>query len=201
MEKIKAYKGFNADMTCRGFQFEVGNTYTHDGLVEVCGSGFHACENPFDVWSYYGPFDTRYAEVELSGDTDRSSDKIAATKITISAELPASAFVAKCVEWIIRETKGHNDDAQIGSSGNNARIGSSGNNAQITVEGKGSVVACAGAYANVSGVNGTWVSLACFDGKGNCTGFATGQIGTDGLEPGVAYLAKHEDGQNRLVPA
>lgn len=51
---IKAYKGFNPDMTCRGFKYEVGKEYEHEGHVELCESGFHACENPFDVLDFYG---------------------------------------------------------------------------------------------------------------------------------------------------
>ena len=45
---MKAYKGFKADMTCRGFKYEVGKTYKTDKAV-LCECGFHACEHPLDV--------------------------------------------------------------------------------------------------------------------------------------------------------
>ena len=61
-DKIMTYKGFNKDWTCRDFQFEVGKTYEHKGKVEACGSGFHACEFPFDVFGYYSPADSHFAE-------------------------------------------------------------------------------------------------------------------------------------------
>lgn len=77
--KIKSYKGFNADLTCRGFQYEVGKEYNHTGAVSACNSGFHACENPMDVLGFYPPCDDngrprRYCEVEQSGNIDRGND-------------------------------------------------------------------------------------------------------------------------------
>jgi hypothetical protein len=156
MTKITAYKGFNADWTCRDFQFEVGETYTHDGDVRICGSGFHACENPMDVWGYYGPCDVKYALVSMEGDADKKESgdsKIAAGKITIEAEISAGEFVKKCVDWIVSATKGKNEDsgysAQIGSSGNYAQIGSSGYSARIGSSGYYAQIGSSGNYAQI----------------------------------------------------
>jgi len=80
--------------------------------------------------------------------------------------------------------------ARIGSSGDSARIGSSGYSAQIVAEGKKAVVACAGKDATVTGADGAWISIAEYNPDGDCTGFASGCIGKDGLKPGVPYIAK-----------
>ena len=88
---IKAYKGFNHDMTCRDFQYEEGKTYKTD-VAQVCRSGFHACKMPADVFKYYGfnesGFDSKFYEVELDGQIDEAGkdSKVASTEITIKAE-------------------------------------------------------------------------------------------------------------------
>lgn len=63
-EKIKAYKGFNKDLQCRGFQYEIGKEYEEE-TANLCHAGFHACEYPLDVFGYYSPADSRFCEVEL----------------------------------------------------------------------------------------------------------------------------------------
>ncbi|MFG8819728.1 hypothetical protein ACEPW0_28915, partial [Pseudomonas aeruginosa] len=63
-EIVTAYKGFKQDLTCHGYQFEIGGTYKHEGEVEACASGFHSCEYPLDVFGYYAPGDSRFAIVK-----------------------------------------------------------------------------------------------------------------------------------------
>ena len=103
-DKIISYKGFDKDLKCRDFRFEVGKTYTHSGSVAVCESGFHACENPWDVLSYYNVVDSRFCAVSQSGDLQRHGDdsKIASASITISAELKLPEFVKACVDWLLK---------------------------------------------------------------------------------------------------
>ncbi|EBV6181171.1 hypothetical protein IY27_01360 [Salmonella enterica subsp. enterica serovar Hadar] len=102
-KEIVTFKGFNKDLKCRGFQFAIGETFHHDGKVEACGSGFHACECPFDVFSYYPPAESRYAETISFGVIDREEEgdtKIASASITIKAELTLPQFIQRGIEWI-----------------------------------------------------------------------------------------------------
>ncbi|EDT6504157.1 hypothetical protein AHY22_004910, partial [Salmonella enterica subsp. enterica] len=102
-KEIVTFKGFNKDLKCRDFQFEIGKTFHHDGKVEACVSGFHACECPFDVFSYYSPADSRFAETISFGITNREEDgdtKIASASITIKAELTLPQFIQCGIEWI-----------------------------------------------------------------------------------------------------
>ncbi len=138
---VISVKGFDHNLQCRGFQFEVGKTYTVSGKIEVCNNGFHACENPFDIWSYYPVVNsdgklTRYAEVEQSGAISRHGEdsKIASASITVKAEIFLPEFVKRAVQALIALTKDKDesgDYAQIGSSGYSAKIGSSGYSAKI----------------------------------------------------------------------
>jgi hypothetical protein len=100
---ITAFKGFDLDWKCRDFQFEVGKEYVHDGIVKACKSGFHACENPLDVFNYYAPATSKFAIVEQSGDIskeDNSDTKIASKKIKIKAEIDIPYLVKASIEYV-----------------------------------------------------------------------------------------------------
>ncbi|MEN3258503.1 hypothetical protein AAH678_06820 [Sodalis endosymbiont of Spalangia cameroni] len=101
MTKIIAYKGFNADLTCRDYQFEIGKTYQHEGAVDICSSGFHACEYPLDAFGCYEPANHRFAEVEVSGDIahEEKGNKLASSTITIKKELSLHQMADRAVEW------------------------------------------------------------------------------------------------------
>ncbi|MGU3523865.1 hypothetical protein ACLBW2_12270 [Enterobacteriaceae bacterium C23F] len=101
--QITTFKGFKQDLTCRGFQFEVGKTYEHEGKVRACSSGFHSCESPLDCFSYYPPANSRYAETVAEGDISREDacdTKIASASITIKAELSMPEFVQRAIDWV-----------------------------------------------------------------------------------------------------
>lgn len=98
---MKAYKGFNKDLTCRGFQYEEGKTY-EEKEAELCKSGFHACENPIDCLAYYDPANSEYHEVELDDvSPEREGDsKVVAKKITIGAKIDLFNVAQVGVEYI-----------------------------------------------------------------------------------------------------
>ena len=91
--KCKAYKAFNADLTCRDFQYEEGKTYEIDGEPELCYRGFHACLKLLDVFDYYYSEigkDIVIHEVELEGVSDEMNErdsKVVAKKITIGKRI------------------------------------------------------------------------------------------------------------------
>ena len=100
-KKIIAYKGFNEDLTCREFQYEVGKEYKEKGKIDVCVNGFHACENPFDVLRYYGNLvKNRFCIVEQSGEIQKVGDKTASSKIKILKELSAGELFKAGIEWM-----------------------------------------------------------------------------------------------------
>ena len=80
-KKIIAYKGFDQDLKCRDFQYEIGKEYIHKGDVKPCESGFHACQYPLDVFRYYNLAGSRFAEVEAAGEIVPHEDKICCEKI------------------------------------------------------------------------------------------------------------------------
>ena len=100
-EAITSYKGFNGNLQCRGYQFEIGKEYEHESKVEACASGFHACEYPLDVFGYYPPAGNRFAIVEQSGDLSREigDSKVASRKIAIRAELTIAGLVKAAIEY------------------------------------------------------------------------------------------------------
>ena len=179
-----AYKGFDKDMKCRGFQYEVSKEYETD-KAKACVSGFHACENPFDVLDYYNDIEGKYCIVEQSGEIDKEDRKQASTKIKIKAEIGFVGLFKAGIEWLKTVTKpcdmaekssgdsaqigssgdsaqigSSGDYAKIGSSGNYAQIGSSGDSAKIDSTGNDSVICCAGSNSIVKAKKGSWITLS-----------------------------------------
>ena len=99
MPKIIAYKGFSKNLQCLSFQYEIGKKYKMKGIIKACNLGFHACTMPFSVFNYYSPANNRFALVELSGDIDKESHKIASSKIAIKKELSLFDMVKAQIEW------------------------------------------------------------------------------------------------------
>ena len=117
-EVIKSYKGFDKDLKCRGFQFEIGKEYEEPDAV-VCEKGFHACEAPIDVFSYYPPASSRYCEVEQSGKVQRHNEdsKVASSKIKIGAEVGIPGVVKAQIEWVKAHTTTEHTDPKLATAG------------------------------------------------------------------------------------
>ena len=157
-EKVIAYKGFNKDLTCRGFQYEVGKEYEEEE-VSICNRGFHACENPFNVLDFYGDIlNGRFCKVEQSGKIEKDEKKQVSSKIKVVAEIGFVGLFKAGVEWIkeitnpmpvIEETSGGNDKNKIGSSGDYAKIGSSGDSAKIGSSGDSAKIGSSGDSAKI----------------------------------------------------
>ena len=162
-KKIIAYKGFDKNLKCRGFQYEVGKEYEMDGDIKCCERGFHACESPLEVFDHYDMLNSRFAEVEQSGEIDKEEDttKVCSSRIKVKAELKLADIINLGVEWIKDVTSpaklkketdlndNCNNSAQIGSSNNSAQIGSSGDYAQIGSSGYSAQIGSSGDYAQI----------------------------------------------------
>ena len=182
--KIKAHKGFNNDMTCRDFQFEVGREYEQKGKIEACNNGFHACENPMDVFGYYPPNNSRYCEVEQIGSIDRGQDKIASSKIRIQCEIGLGGIIQAGVKFILDKVNWKNDSttntgdysaatntgdrSAATNTGNRSAATNTGNYSAATntgdrsaakVEGKESIAIVTGIDSRACGALGCWIVL------------------------------------------
>jgi hypothetical protein len=107
---IKGFKAFDKDLKCRDFQYEVGKTYKEDVTPSCCNKGFHFCEYPLDIFSYYEPSESRFCEVEALGGIDREDGdtKVATNKIKIGAEINIESLTKASIDFIYKRTKKDN---------------------------------------------------------------------------------------------
>ena len=100
---MKCYKGFDKDLKCRGFQYEIGKEY-EENAADICHKGFHACENPMDVFKYYNPADSRYCKVDLDANEQTGDDsKRVGKKIKIETEIGLSGLIQAGVKFIMEK--------------------------------------------------------------------------------------------------
>ncbi|HCF9839182.1 TPA: hypothetical protein NI805_004425 [Pseudomonas aeruginosa] len=120
-EVVTAYKGFKQDLTCRGYQFEIGGTYKHEGEVEACASGFHSCEYPLDVFGYYAPGESRFAIVKASGQLSRHDDdsKIASATLVVEAEINMPTMISRALDWIMSKVDKSVEQTVVGGTASN----------------------------------------------------------------------------------
>ena len=174
---IKGYKGFDKNLQCRGFQYKVGETFEEKGTIKACESGFHFCENPFNVFNYYSPSDSRYCNVEGDGkiDTDNSDSKVACSKLHIHTEIGLSGLISAGVKFILDKVDwGNNKATNTGyrsaatNTGNRSAATNTGDQSAATntgyqsaasVEGKDSIAIVTGYDSKAKGAMGCWIVL------------------------------------------
>ena len=151
---MKAYKGFDKGLKCRGFQYEVGKEYEEES-AKLCKKGFHACENPLDTFRYYAPTDSRYCEVDVDDNGERNSDdsKVCGKRIKIGAEIGLKGVINACVRFVLDKCESATEENASGWNGNAAASGWNGNAAASGVNGNAAASGVRG-NAAASGVNG-----------------------------------------------
>lgn len=155
---MKCYKGFDEDLKCRDFQYEIGKEYEEE-RAEICDTGFHACENPLDVFGYYAPANSRYCEVELDANDQKSDDsKRVGKKISIKAEIGIAGIIKAGLEYIKDQVNW--DDDKKSNTGDWSAATNTGNRSAATVEGKESVAMAIGYNSKAKGSLGCFIVLA-----------------------------------------
>ena len=130
--KIIGYKGFDKDLQCRDFQYEVGKTFEHEGDVSCCDSGFHFCENPFDVFGYYPPSGSRYCSVEGNGKSDKDNEdsKVSVSRLHISAEIGLKGIIDAGIKFIFDKVNWENN--KITNTGDRSAVANTGDRSAAT---------------------------------------------------------------------
>ena len=166
--KIIAYKGFDKDLKCRDFQYEAGKVYEMDGDIECCECGFHACENPLDVFGYYAPADSRYCKVEQGGTLSKDADgsKVASSKIRIQCEIglkgiieAAVKFIFDKVNWKDNKESNTGDQSAATNTGYRSAATNTGDCSAAKVSGEESIAIVTGSDSMASGTLGCWLVL------------------------------------------
>ena len=172
---MKMYKGFDKNMKCRGFQYEIGGTYETDE-AKICELGFHACENPLDVLQYYDPANSRFCLVDLDANGDTSNDsKRVGRKIHIEAEIGINGLISAGVKFILDHIK--SDSAREYNTGSCSAATNTGNYSAATntgyrsaatntgdysaavVSGDDSIAFVSGYQSKAKGAKGCWLVL------------------------------------------
>ena len=150
---MKMYKGFDKNLKCRNFQYEIGKTYTED-KAELCEVGFHACEHPLDCLNYYKPKESRYCDVDLDDVTDERGDdsKRVGKKITVQGEIGIVGLVKAAVNIGIEEAKSATtgDEAHAATTGDEAHAATTGDEAHAATTGDWAHAATTGNWAHAA---------------------------------------------------
>ncbi len=196
MTTIKSYKGFDQNWKCRDFQYTLGGEYEHSGEIKACNAGFHACEYPLDVFNYYPPASSRFAEVEQSGELSREEgdSKIASSKIRVKIQLSFGDLIKAAIDYTFSRSKPEGEKA-TGDQGAASATG---------YQGAASATGNQGA-ASATGNQGT-ASATGYQGAASATGYqgaasATGYQGRAKGILGCALLLVERDAFGEIISA
>ena len=203
-KRVAGVKGFDRNLQCRGFQYELGKTFTHDGPTILCSSGLHFVEDPLDVFSYYD-HTQRFAAVEGEDVSDQkeSDSKRVAKTLHIGAELSIRSLIDMGVKFAVDKVDFSKADGQSISKGSSSTAASSGNYSTAASSGNSSKAASSGNYstaeakgkntiAMVAGLSGCASAgeNGCFAlpwNDGMRVRIITGYVGEDGIQPDTFY--------------
>ncbi|MCO3128546.1 hypothetical protein FA228_09655 [Pseudomonas aeruginosa] len=215
-EVVTAYKGFKQDLTCRGYQFEIGGTYKHEGEVEACASGFHSCEYPLDVFGYYAPGESRFAIVKASGQLSRHDDdsKIASATLVVEAEISMPTMISRAIDWVMARLDSSVEQTVVGDTASNTGYRSAASNtgdysaasntgyrsaasntgdySAAEVSGKESVAASLGIEGRARASAGSAIVLCHRDDEGRLIHIRASKVGENGVEPDTWYQLNAE---------
>ena len=215
-ETVASIKGFSTSWTCRGFQYAPGQTYEMTGPARHCASGFHACDaeaHPLDVFGYYSPAGSRFADVTQGGQISRSDSdsKIASTRITIGAEIHLHELVQRAIRWVFDRSKPEGETATgyqgaasatgdrgaasatgyqgaASATGYQGAASATGDQGAASATGDRGAASATGDRGAVMGMAGCALFLVYRDpDSGEILHAWAGIAGRDGIEPGVWY--------------
>ena len=185
---MKLYKGFDKDLKCRDYRFEVGKEYEEE-KADICNCGFHACENPLDAFGYYPPADSRYCEVDLDVNDQKSDDsKRVGKHIKINAEIGLPGLIKAGVGYIKDQVDW--EHAKVSNTGDWSAATNTGNQSAATVTGKESVAMAVGYDSKAKGALGCYIVLAEWkqiDGEYHIVDVQSAKVDGETIKPDIFY--------------
>ena len=195
---LKAFKGFDKRLRCRGFQYEVGKEY-QEQEASLCRNGFHACENPLDTFRYYPPTDSRYCEVEIDDNGQRNSEdsKVCGEKIKIVSEIVLDAVIKAGAQFIFEMCKGSAEDHASGWRGNAAASGErgtatvTGRDGRASAIGEQCIAVAWGQNSLAKGTLGNWIVVSERGNSGDIVDAKLARVDGEIIKPDTWYTLRN----------